>query len=203
MIFAKDEAKKKKGNYVLFDKEFEKELVKRKKNYSSTGKYVHLISGDEKKYKGEKLFIRQSAMKLIATYDNTGFYALRSVFIATILKSSDNIKYFLGIINSKLLTFFALKSGIIIYQKGKQPQIRIAGIKQLPICVASKSQYSGMIQLVDQMLTTQKKLHKTNSPIEKNQYQKEINILDNQIDNLVYKLYELTSEEIKIVEGST
>ena len=31
---------------------------------------------------------------------------------------------------------------------------------------------------------------------------KQIDILDNQIDQLVYKLYGLTEEEIKIVEGS-
>ena len=30
---------------------------------------------------------------------------------------------------------------------------------------------------------------------------KQIDILDNQIDKLVYKLYNLTEEEIKIVEG--
>ena len=58
-----------------------------------------------------------------------------------------------------------------------------------------------MVSLVDQMLTTQKKLHKTSSPSEKKQYQQEADILDKQIDTLVYELYELTPEEIGIVEG--
>ena len=58
-----------------------------------------------------------------------------------------------------------------------------------------------MVSLVDQMLTTQKRLHETNSPIEKKQYQQEADILDKQIDALVYELYELTPEEIRIVEG--
>ena len=58
-----------------------------------------------------------------------------------------------------------------------------------------------MVSLVDQMLATQKKLNETNSPIEKKHYQKEADILDKQIDTLVYELYELTPEEIKIVEG--
>ena len=34
------------------------------------------------------------------------------------------------------------------------------------------------------------------------EYEKKIDLLDRQIDNLVYELYELTAEEIKIVEGS-
>ena len=58
-----------------------------------------------------------------------------------------------------------------------------------------------MVSLVEQMLSTQKKLHETSSPIEKKQYQQEADILDKQIDTLVYELYELTPEEVKIVEG--
>ena len=66
---------------------------------------------------------------------------------------------------------------------------------------AQKSQHDHMVSLVDQMLAVQKKLHATSSPIEKKQYQQEADILDKQIDTLVYELYELTPEEIRIVEG--
>ncbi len=52
------------------------------------------------------------------------------------------------------------------------------------------------------MLEVQKKLHTATSESDKKLYEHRAKILDNQIDKLVYELYELTSEEIKIVEES-
>ena len=57
-----------------------------------------------------------------------------------------------------------------------------------------------VLPLVKMMLAVQKQLHETQSPSEKALYQKEADGLDEQIDALVYKLYELTPAEIQIVE---
>ena len=67
---------------------------------------------------------------------------------------------------------------------------------------STKNQESQLSELATQMLSTQKSLHETTSPIEKKSYQQEVEIIDKKIDTLVYKLYELTDEEIKIVEDS-
>jgi hypothetical protein len=48
--------------------------------------------------------------------------------------------------------------------------------------------------------SVQKKLHSTKLETEKEMYKKQINIFDYQIGNLVYELYGLSDEEIKIVE---
>jgi len=114
------------GKYVLFDKEYEKKIIDENKNISKTGKVVHLISGNESKYRRPKLFIRQSAMKLVATYDNEDYYGLRSLFILNLKSSDYSIKYILAVLNSKLMTQYVLSKGLIRYAKGKQPQIRIA-----------------------------------------------------------------------------
>jgi Tfp pilus assembly PilM family ATPase len=58
-----------------------------------------------------------------------------------------------------------------------------------------------MVEMVEQMLEIQKKYNNAKLENEKMMYKKQIDILDNQIDQLVYKLYGLTEEEIKIVEG--
>jgi len=123
--------------YVLFDKNYEQELIRKKMNYSETRRYVHFISGDESKYLDEKLLIRQSAMEIIATYDNDKYYAMRSIFLVNKKTDKTNLKYILGLLNSKLISSYALQSGIIRYQKGKQPQIRVAGLEQIPIKVTS------------------------------------------------------------------
>jgi hypothetical protein len=59
-----------------------------------------------------------------------------------------------------------------------------------------------MVQLVESMLELNKKVHEDGlSSQEKKIYQKQITTTDRQIDRLVYELYDLTEEEIAIVEG--
>ena len=71
-----------------------------------------------------------------------------------------------------------------------------------------------MLHLVQRMLDLHQKLnpspppHAPNSspspltPNEKTALQRQINTTDQQIDKLVYELYDLTDDEIAIVEGS-
>ncbi len=52
------------------------------------------------------------------------------------------------------------------------------------------------------MLALHKKLTAASIPADKELYGRQIEATDRQIDGLVYKLYELSDEEIKIVEGA-
>ena len=56
--------------------------------------------------------------------------------------------------------------------------------------------------LVDQMLSLNKQLSSAKTDHEKTALQRQIDATDRQIDQLVYELYGLTDEEIKIVEGN-
>lgn len=62
--------------------------------------------------------------------------------------------------------------------------------KQFPIAKASKEQQQPIIALVDQILDAKK-----SNP------SADISALEREIDRLVYGLYRLTEEEIKVVEG--
>ena len=194
------------GKYVLFDKEFEDELVRSKRNYSESGKYVHLISGDEAKYREPKLLFRQSEMKLICTYDEENYYALRSLFCINRKTPSVDLKFICGVLNSTLLSEFAWRKGIIRHQKGKQPQIRSSDLGRLPVLVldltkpGQRTNHDKMVKLVDRMLDLHKQLAAAKIPDEKTRIQREISATDSQIDKLVYDLYNLTPEEIRIIE---
>ena len=59
-----------------------------------------------------------------------------------------------------------------------------------------------MVELVEQMLDLNKQLAGAKEPQTKTVLQRRIETTDSQIDRLVYELYELTEDEIKIVEGS-
>ena len=57
-----------------------------------------------------------------------------------------------------------------------------------------------MVTLVETMLELHKHFNAAQIPHEKNLIQRQVDSTDRQIDKLVYELYELTEEEIKIVE---
>ena len=58
-----------------------------------------------------------------------------------------------------------------------------------------------MVELVERMLALHKDLAAAGTPAQRTVIQRQIEVTDRQIDQLVYELYGLTDEEIKIVEG--
>ena len=64
-----------------------------------------------------------------------------------------------------------------------------------------KAQHDKLVDLVENMLELQKKYYKTRMERDKELYERQIKIVDKQIERLVYELYGLTEEEVKVVEG--
>ena len=98
-----------------------------------------------------------------------------------------NDKYILGILNSKLMQW-------VIYdlcpvKMGNARKYGLDYIKKLPISDGDSEIQNQVQILVDKVISTKKELADTTD-------------LETQIDQLVYQLYELTKEEITIVEGS-
>lgn len=118
--------------------------------------------------------------------------------------------YLLGILNSKLFWFlisnisipFGVRAGEyryrLIYQYMEKVPIRVIDKNNK----ADKTKYDAIINLVDQMLTFSKKNSSAKTDHEQTTRHRQIDALDKQIDRLVYDLYGLTVDEIKIVEGA-
>jgi hypothetical protein len=81
-------------------------------------------------------------------------------------------------------------------------------MEQLPIRTIDftkpeeKAMYDRMVELVERMLDLNKKLAEAKVPDTKKRLQRRIAATDTEIDKLVYELYNLTEEEIRIVESS-
>ena len=58
-----------------------------------------------------------------------------------------------------------------------------------------------MVALVERMLELHRKLAAAAVPADRDLYRRQIESTDRQIDALVYELYGLTEEEIRVVEG--
>lgn len=64
-----------------------------------------------------------------------------------------------------------------------------------------KAQHENMVSLVERMLALHKNHQSAKTPQEKESVQRQVESTDGAIDKLVYELYGLTEEEIKIVES--
>ena len=60
-----------------------------------------------------------------------------------------------------------------------------------------------MVALVDQMLDLHKRVATAKTNHERTLLERQISATDREIDQMVYELYGLTEEEIKIVEGTS
>ena len=67
--------------------------------------------------------------------------------------------------------------------------------------LSEKAKHDKSVALVDNMLELQKKYHEARMERDKEIYERQIKFVDEQIDRLVYDLYGLTEEEIKMVVG--
>ena len=118
------------------------------------------------------------------------------------LSDSYSDKYILGLINSRLL-FWYLKNISNIFRGGwitctKQyfGRIRIKLIDS-----NNSNLYNSIIDSVNNIIVSKLELANVKTDKDKTYYENKCNTLDRQIDRLVYELYGLTEEEIKIVEG--
>jgi type I restriction-modification system DNA methylase subunit len=112
--------------------------------------------------------------------------------------------YILGLLNSPLLFWYLCKIGTTL--RGGYVRFWTKYIEQLPIRTIDfanpedKAMHDKMVQLVERMLDLHKKKQQANADSEKELFDHQIKATDNEIDELVYKLYGLTEEEIKILE---
>jgi len=182
-----------------------------KQEYISYGSWLG-AAREKRFFSGERILIRQivsgNPPRIYAGYSDQELYNTQSIFNLVKKESIQvGVKYFLGIINSKLMNFYHSYKYLDM-SKNLFQKILIQNCKNFPIVLCSsdnlkeKEKNEMLIHLVDNMIEFNKKLNKINTPQEKQNLQRQIEATDRQIDKLVYELYGLTEEEIKIVESS-
>ncbi len=137
-------------------------------------------------FSDEKILIQRTRRglkrKLVCYYDTEKYYNLNRLSNVVLTNSSYSLKYLHSLLNSSLLDYYFN----VVFNEYEVKPIHLG---QLPIRKLSMVNQTPFIELVDQILE-QKKQNKDSTDLE------------NRIDQLVYKLYDSTEEEIKIVEGS-
>ncbi|MDR2172439.1 MAG: Eco57I restriction-modification methylase domain-containing protein, partial [Planctomycetaceae bacterium] len=100
------------------------------------------------------------------------------------LSQQIDLRYLLGILNSKYAAV------LLTNIRGNGLNIYPEHLRNLPIPAITLKKQQPIISLVNKIITAKSKKHNANTTK-----------LESKIDSLVYKLYGLTEDEIKIVEG--
>ena len=137
-----------------------------------------------------------------ATYTEDTYCNYKTILNINPLPGSDYpMKYLLGVLNSRLVSrIYPYVSNKIV--SSTFPRLSVGDLRKIPLPVdAAKATQTKIANLVDQMLATKKQLAASQRDSEREQLQRKCDYLDGEIDKLVYALYGLTEEEIRIVDG--
>lgn len=137
--------------------------------------------------KPEKVIWGLTADKWAYTLDTEQHYLPSNGYILTSDKLP--VRFILGLLNSKVLKHYFSYIGIMT--AGGAYTLKAATIEALPIPPSTFAQQQPIINLVNQILAAKKE-----NP------QADTAILESEIDQLVYGLYGLSENEIKIIESN-
>ena len=152
------------------------------------GNYFVLFTPKKEEYfTAEKIIAPYRASSNIFSYSDEAFFASKDVAYI-IPYSSENVKYILGVLNSKLVLYWLNLMG---KKKGDIYELYAKPLNDIPIKDTSVDLKRQIQDLVNQIIEAKSKSLTTNT-----------DSLEASINHLVYKIYGLTNAEIKIIEQS-
>lgn len=139
---------------------------------------------------------------IIATFDSENYFTNNKIHILYFVNNFD-LKFILALINSRLINFW-VRSAF-----NNSFQVEINQLEKIPIPKLDllkkdvKEKHDNLVRLANGMLQLNKELHGEEEGSNKyEELKSEIEKTDHKIDEEVYKLYDLTEDEIKIVEDN-
>ena len=136
----------------------------------------------------EKVLLRKTGDRIIAAFDDSGRYPEQSLYFLYDVAPSVNPKTLLGLLNSNLLSWFYIN--YLVTNLDSTPQLKNCDLDIMPIFLPVDQR--PIIGLVDKVLSAKKR----------NQNADTLTV-ERELDLLVYSLYGLTPEEIKLVEAAS
>ncbi|MBU0570227.1 N-6 DNA methylase, partial [Patescibacteria group bacterium] len=146
----------------------------------------------------KKLLMRRTSDRPIVSYDNTQLYNLHTLYSCRGKDNNYGLFFLLALLNSKLFKFiYHQKLGTEIGRTFAE--IKIVYTRQLPVIVCTPEKQKSIIDIVDKIFV----ITKLDDYLKNPEKQIQVKKYEKQIDQMIYKLYGLTKEEIKIVEERT
>jgi type I restriction-modification system DNA methylase subunit len=175
-----------------------------------SNEYVNYIpssiksGGNEIIYRQDRICIRQIGASPIATYVPANLFTLNTIY--NVYLKNDHVlelKFLLGIINSRFTKYYWKKNNSD--EKKTFPKIKKEAILSIPVPIItkeSKIKHDEVTRLVSQLLQLNSKKSESRLSSGLSHLQGKIDYCENRINEIVYELYGLTKEEIKIIENA-
>jgi hypothetical protein len=169
--------------------QYKVQLLKRREAANGVRKWFAVNWARQKKlFEKPKILIRQTANRIMASFDDEKWYCLKSGIIVQLSNEGQFLyKYLLGLLNSKLMNF--LYKNLVNENNRIFPEVKPVQLAKLPIKTADIKKQRKIETLVNRIIVKKTKNALTNT-----------SDLEKQIDELLYEIYDLTNEEINIVE---
>jgi type I restriction-modification system DNA methylase subunit len=176
--------------------------------YLKYGKWLHRPRLP-KYFSGSRILIQEitggNPPRISATFSDLTLYHDPGI-ISCLNRTNIDILFLLGLLNSTLINWYHLYSS----PKGSRktfPKVLIGDIRNFPFPNLTKIDkekhlVSNLISSVKTIVQLKAKTNFVKTPTERTAIERQIQATDAQIDELVYQLYGLTEEEIKIIEQS-
>ncbi len=177
---------------------------------NSKGNYIEYIPSKIHRartadlFESEKIMVQRitgGQMPLKAAYDNGEYYNKESL-INVVLKEDCSFDYYfiLTLLNSNLINWYYSKE----FTNGSILTVNVSKeyLSTIPIKRVSYEIQHSFVELASKMMQLKQDYHSINTPTERKLLQKQIELTDKKINELVYELYDLTEEEIEIIESN-
>ncbi|MGB2676205.1 MAG: TaqI-like C-terminal specificity domain-containing protein [Candidatus Acidiferrum sp.] len=161
-------------------------------------------------FSGERILVRQIPAKppylVHAVLTDKPFYNDINSMVLFDPGDGISLKYLLGLINSKLMSFW-FSNTFDKLQRRIFPQFKVRELGSFPIheinlsSAGSEERYEKLVQEVERMLRLHRELSDAKTEHENTMIQRQIQTVDQEIDQIVYKLYGLADNQIALVEG--
>ena len=152
----------------------------------SRGEYAGL--GKPRYFSEPKIIIRRTGDYILGALDENGYYFSNNSFVCLAKENSElNVKYVLGILNSKLATWFYRS---VQPRKGKLfAELKINVLKQIPMKETTLSNQKLIVELVEKLLIARKKDSSADT-----------SLMEDEIDRIVYEIFMISDEQRQMIE---
>ena len=158
------------------------------KRYRVTDDYKYINTEFAAKFYKEMIILPRTVLFLQATIKEKDIVLLDRIYYLT-EKSAVNNKFVLGVINARVTTYWFEYYYGTTKVSGGYFDLNGTQIKSIPIPKATIEQQKQVAEIVDVILDVKKKNSNADT-----------SYMEREIDRLVYRLYNLTDEEIGVIE---
>ena len=136
-----------------------------------------------------KIIVAGMSKRVEAFLDKGDHLAGKSTTV--VFGKHEDLKFLLGILNSSVITFYLNTFYHSLKMAGGYINVGTEVVSSLPVPEPSSAQWTALVEVVDRILTAKRADPSVDT-----------SALESEIDEIVYRLYGLTPEEIVIVEGN-